>query len=62
MDFNELTEAPVRREPLARSTTSINMNGHKKSGYYPLVLDGQLIPVSVQLDQLAKFSKLQVGK
>ena len=29
--FNELEDAPAReREPLARSTTSINMSGHKK--------------------------------
>ena len=30
--FNELEDAPPERErePLARSTTSINMNGHKK--------------------------------
>ena len=62
IDFNDLTEAPVRREPLARATTSINMSGHKKFGYYPLLLSGKLIPVSVQLDQQAKFSKLQVGK
>ena len=29
--FSDLEDAPVReREPLARSTTSINMAGHKK--------------------------------
>ena len=28
--FDELPEAPVRREPLARTTTSINMNGKIK--------------------------------
>ena len=30
-NYNELPDAPAReREPLARSTTSINMSGHKK--------------------------------
>ena len=28
--FSELTDAPRQREPLARSTTSINMIGIKK--------------------------------
>ena len=27
ISFDELPEEPVRREPLARTTTSINMNG-----------------------------------
>ena len=31
INFHELDDAPAReREPLARSTTKINMNGHKK--------------------------------
>ena len=30
VNYNKLTEAPVRREPIARASTSINMNGHKK--------------------------------
>ena len=31
VDFNELPEAPAReRAPLARATTTINMNGKKK--------------------------------
>ena len=63
VNFNELPEAPAReREPLARSKTSINMSGVKKVGYYPILLSGKLIPVSVQLNQFSKFSKLQVGK
>ena len=47
LDFNELPEATVRHEPLARSTTSINMQGHKKYGSFPLLRNGELIPVSV---------------
>ena len=63
INFNELPEAPAReREPLARSKTSINMSGVKKFGSYPLLLSGKLIPVSIQLNQFSKFSKLQVGK
>ena len=63
VNFNELPEAPAReREPLARSKTSINMNGNKKHGYFPLLRNGVLIPVSVQLNQLTKFAKLQVDK
>ena len=51
VNFNELPEAPAReREPLARSKTSINMNGNKKHGYFPLLRNGVLIPVSVQLN------------
>jgi hypothetical protein len=38
------------------------MNGQKKSGSFPLLLSGKLVPVSVQLNLLTKFSKLQVGK
>ena len=31
VNFDELEDAPAReREPLARSTTKINMNGNKK--------------------------------
>ena len=63
VNFSELPEAPARtREPLARSKTSINMNGQIKRGSFPLLRNGQLIPVSVQLNQLSKFAKLQVGK
>ena len=48
VNFNEFTEMQVReKEPLARTTTSINMNGQIKRGYYPLLRNGQLIPVSV---------------
>ena len=58
-----LPEVPFReREPIARATTTIDMNGNKKHGYFPLLLSGKLIPVSVQLNQFSKFSKLQVGK
>ena len=50
VNFNELEDAPARdREPLARSKTSINMRGNKKHGYYPLLCNGVLIPVSVML-------------
>ena len=33
-----------------------------RTGSFPLLRNGELIPVSVQLNQLTKFSKLQVGK
>ena len=33
-----------------------------RTASYPLLLSGKLVPVSVQLNQLTKFSKLQVGK
>ena len=62
VEFDDLPQAIVRREPLARTTTSINMNGQIKRGYYPLLRNGELIPVSVQLNQRTKFAKLQVGK
>ena len=52
VNVNELPDAPAReREPLARSKTSINMSGFKKHGYYPLLREGELIPVSVILNQ-----------
>ena len=63
INFNELPEAPARvREPLARSKTSINMNGHRKYGHFPLLRNGELIPVSILLNQKTNFAKLQVGK
>ena len=62
INFYKLEEAPVRREPLARTTTSINMKGQIKYGYFPLLRNGELIPVSVHLNQRTKFAKLQVGK
>ena len=63
VNFNELEDAPAReREPLARSTTSIKMNGSKKQGYFPLLHNGVLIPVSVSLNNQTKFARLQVGK
>ena len=63
VNFNEFTELQVReKESLARTTTSINMNGQIKRGYYPLLRNGVLIPVTVQLNQRTKFAKLQVGK
>ena len=48
--FNELEDAPRERESLARSTTSINMSGYKKHGYFPLLRNGELIPVTVMLN------------
>ena len=62
VEFDDLPQAIVRREPLARTTTSINMNGQIKRGYFPLLCNGELIPVIVQLNKLTKFAKLQVGK
>ena len=63
INFNDLPEAPARqRERLARSNTSINMHGHKKQGLFPLLREGELITVSVQLNKQTKFAKLQVGK
>ena len=57
--FNELLDAPAKeREPLARATTSINMNGKIKRAYFPLLRNGELIPVHVQLNKLTKFAKL----
>ena len=38
------------------------MSGFKKYGYFPILLDGKLIPVSVILNQKTMFAKLQVGK
>ena len=38
------------------------MSGSKKTGYFPLLLSGKLTPMSVQLNKMTKFSKLQVGK
>ena len=38
------------------------MNGPKKNGYFPLIVNGELIPVSVSLNEQTKFSKLAVGK
>ena len=38
------------------------MDGHTKSGSFPLLLQGKLIPVSVKLNEMTKFAKLQVGK
>ena len=50
-EFNELEDAPAReRESLARSTTSINMSGYRKHGYFPLLRFGDLIPVTVSLN------------
>ena len=40
INFDELPQAPVRRESLARTTTSINMNGQIKRGYFPLLRNG----------------------
>ena len=60
--FNELPVALVNRETLARTTTSINMNGQIKSGYFPLLRNGELIPVTVMLNKMTNFAKLQVGK
>ena len=62
IEFNELPEDLLRREQLARTTTTIKMNGQIKYGYFPLLRNGELIPVYVQLNQLTKFAKLQVGK
>ena len=58
VNFNELPEAIVRREPLARTKTTINMNGHIKYGYFPLLRNGELIPVTVHLNKLTNFAKL----
>ena len=33
-----------------------------RRGSFPLLRDGELIPVSVQFNKLTKFAKLQVGK
>ena len=38
------------------------MNGKIKYGYFPLLRNGELIPVHVQLNKLTKFAKLHVGK
>ena len=51
LEFKELEDAPARRrESLARSTTLINMNGKRKEGYFPLLCNGVLIPVTVKLN------------
>ena len=56
--FNELPVALVKRETLARTTTSINMSGQIKRGYFPLLRNGELIPVTVMLNKLTNFAKL----
>ena len=33
-----------------------------RTASYPILLSGKLVPVSVQLNQVTKYSKLQVGK
>ena len=33
-----------------------------RRGYFPIILNGELIPVHVQLNKLTKFARLQVGK
>ena len=38
------------------------MDGNKKIGQYPILLNGEYISISVQMNTLTKFSKLQVGK
>ena len=60
--FNELPVALVNRETLARTTTSIKMGGQIKRGYFPLLRNGELIPVTVMLNKMTNFAKLQVGK
>ena len=60
--FDELPEAPAYRATLARAKTKINMNGPIKQASFPLIRNGELIPVTVHLNELTKFSKLKVGK
>ena len=60
--YSDLFEVQRSREPLARTKTSINMIGHKKSGSFPLLRNGELIPVYVEFNQRTKFASLQVGK
>ena len=63
VDFNDLPQAPAReRAPLARSSTTINMDGAKKFGKFPIIRSGQLICVTILVNFLTKFAKLQVGK
>ena len=62
INYDELPDAPVRQEPLSRTSSKTKINGQIKRGYFPLLLNGELIPVSVQLNQMSKFAKLQVGK
>ena len=51
VSFDDLPEAPqIERAQLARSKTTINMNGSKKYGSFPILRNGELIPVSVQLN------------
>ena len=38
------------------------MSGIKKYGYYPLLRNGELIPVTVMVNKQTNFAKLQVGK
>ena len=60
--FDELPEASASRASLARAKTEINMNGPKKYASFPLIRNGELIQVTVLLNELTKFSKLQIGK
>ena len=46
--FSELPEAEVNdRAVLARSKTTLIMKGPKKYAHFPLILNGELIPVIV---------------
>ena len=38
------------------------MNGPKKVASFPLIRNGELIPVDVMLNEQTNFSKLRVGK
>ena len=60
--FDELPEASAFRAQIARAKTKINMNGPNKQASFPLIRNGELIPVTVHLNELTKFSKLRVGK
>ena len=60
VNFDLLHEAKDRIK-LARARTELNMGGHIKRGSFPLLCNGKLIPVSVQLNKLTKFSLLEVG-
>ena len=63
VDFDELEDAPPRRRAqLARSGVTLSMDGNKKIGQYPILRNGEYISISVQMNTLTKFSKLQVGK
>ena len=53
VSYDELPEDKARkRAALARSKTTINMDGPKKYACFPVIRSGELIPVIVELNKI----------